>query len=67
MHLDQSTSASTRIRTEWVAPACACRGGTAAAADPSRRMSTHRTSRGHVVYYRCYCGRPGAALMRLGT
>jgi hypothetical protein len=27
-----------------------------AAADPERRISVHRTSLGHVVYYRCDCG-----------
>jgi hypothetical protein len=32
-------------------------------ADPTRRMSAHRTSAGTVVYYRCYCERPVVALI----
>jgi hypothetical protein len=31
--------------------------------DPNRRLSTHRTSQGAVVYYRCYCGRPMVGLI----
>jgi hypothetical protein len=27
-----------------------------AATDPERRISAHRTSLGHVIYYRCDCG-----------
>jgi hypothetical protein len=27
-----------------------------AAADPERRISVHRTSLGHIIYYRCECG-----------
>jgi hypothetical protein len=35
-----------------------------AAADPERRISTHRTSLGHVIYYRCDCGVARIALRR---
>ena len=30
--------------------------------DPARRLSTHRSSDGIVVYFRCACGRPRVAL-----
>jgi hypothetical protein len=36
-------------------------------ADPTRRMSAHRTSKGTVVYYRCYCERPMVALIGRST
>jgi hypothetical protein len=36
----------------------------AAMSDPSRRVSSHRTSQGHVVYYRCDCGVTRLGLMR---
>jgi hypothetical protein len=31
---------------------------------PNRVISSHRTSLGHVVYYRCDCGRPLVTLVR---
>jgi hypothetical protein len=37
---------------------------TSSAADPSRRISSHRTSQGHVVYYRCDCGGTHMAMFR---
>ncbi len=36
-----------------------------AVTDPSHLISSHRTSQGHVVYYRCGCGRPRVALVRV--
>lgn len=57
----------TPIAVEPLARACDCEARRdEAAADPERRISAHRTSRGHVVYYRCYCGRPGVAIIRVG-
>lgn len=38
-----------------------------AASDPRRRISSHRTTEGHVVYYRCECGRPKITVMRWTT
>jgi hypothetical protein len=35
-----------------------------AAADPQRRLSSHRTSLGHVIYYRCDCGATRVKLWR---
>lgn len=35
--------------------------------DVSRRVSSHRTSQGHVVYYRCDCGVTHMALVRWST
>jgi hypothetical protein len=66
MNLDHSATLSPRLRTELPGGECACasRRGTAAF-DPAQRLSTHRTSRGHVVYFRCYCGRVGLTLIRL--
>ncbi|HYT25808.1 MAG TPA: hypothetical protein VEP73_04915 [Actinomycetota bacterium] len=37
--------------------------GAAAAPDPRQRLSTHDTSLGTVVYYRCHCGRPALATL----
>jgi hypothetical protein len=34
-----------------------------ARSDPRRRLSTHPTTLGSVVYYRCYCGRPKVGLI----
>ncbi len=36
----------------------------AAWSDPAQRVSSHRTSQGHVVYYRCHCGEPRVMMMR---
>ena len=41
-----------------------CDHAASAVSDPSRRISSHRTSHGHVVYYRCDCGIAQLALMR---
>ena len=38
-----------------------------AAADPERRISAHRTSLGHVIYYRCDCGVARITLWRTPT
>jgi hypothetical protein len=55
---------SARLRTECLIAKCACGSERErAASDPACRISVHNTSRGHVVYYRCYCGRPQAILM----
>jgi hypothetical protein len=35
-----------------------------AAADPDQRISSHRTSVGHVIYFRCYCRIPRVKLWR---
>jgi len=35
-----------------------------AATDPVRRISSHRTSVGHVIYYRCFCGHTRLKLWR---
>jgi hypothetical protein len=62
--LDQSTPGTTRIQPERLSANCRCEQlGDGAAADPAQRLSTHRTSQGHVIYYRCYCGRPSVALV----
>jgi hypothetical protein len=37
---------------------------TTSATDPSRRISSHRTSQGHVVYYRCDCGGTHMSMLR---
>jgi pimeloyl-ACP methyl ester carboxylesterase len=37
------------------------------AADPDRWLSTHRTSGGVVVYYRCSCGRPAVTVCPPGS
>jgi hypothetical protein len=67
MILDESITESTRGGSERLNARCACASHrTGAASDPAQRISTHRTSGSHVVYYRCYCGRPGVALVRLG-
>ena len=41
-----------------------CDHSAATVSDPSRLISSHRTSQGHVVYYRCDCGITHLALMR---
>jgi hypothetical protein len=66
MILGHSTSTSTwsRTMTANANDDCAVL-RQSAAADPNQRMSVHRTSQGHLVYYRCYCGRPGATLIGL--
>ena len=40
--------------------------GHRAASDPNRWLSTHRTSAGIVVYYRCSCDRPAVTVLRPG-
>ncbi len=53
-----------------VANAMTCECGLSAvraASDPRQRISSHRTTAGHVVYYRCECGRPRIAVMRWTT
>jgi hypothetical protein len=37
---------------------------TTSATDQSRRISSHRTSQGHVVYYRCDCGATHMSVLR---
>ena len=37
---------------------------TTSATDPTRRISSHRTSQGHVVYYRCDCGATHMSILR---
>src|SRR5215207_10106150 len=34
-------------------------------ADSSRRISTHASSQGSVIYFRCTCGRPQVAVVRM--
>lgn len=47
------------------APVCRCgREAHPDVDDPERHLSTHRTVAGHVVYYRCSCGRPRFAHLR---
>lgn len=47
------------------APPCRCgRPAQPYVDDVDRRMSSHRTAAGHVVYYRCECGRPRFAHVR---
>lgn len=47
------------------APRCRCgRPAQPYVDDLDRRMSCHRTAAGHVVYYRCECGRPRFAHRR---
>jgi hypothetical protein len=36
----------------------------ATVADASRRISTHATSQGRVIYFRCTCGCPQVAVVR---
>ena len=61
----EPTSRGKRMSAEWLRAACVCGSDLErAASDRARRVSTHRTSVGHVVYYRCYCGHPGVALVR---
>ena len=37
---------------------------TTSATDQARRVSSHRTSQGHVVYYRCDCGAMHVSMLR---
>ncbi len=54
----------TRLEVEC-APRCRCgRAAEPYVDDPDRRMSSHRTAEGHVVYYRCECGHPRFAHLR---
>ena len=46
---------------------CQCTSPHAGVSDLSRRVSSHRTSQGHVVYYRCDCGVTHMALVRWTT
>jgi hypothetical protein len=65
MILRRSTSASTRSHTMSAHTNGHCEAlRDRAAADPSQRLSVHHTSEGHVLYYRCYCGRPAVTLIR---
>jgi hypothetical protein len=34
------------------------------ATDLSQRISSHRTSQGYLVYYRCDCGATGMSMLR---
>jgi len=34
------------------------------ASDPARRLSSHRTSKGRVVYFRCGCGAVHLKILR---
>jgi hypothetical protein len=45
----------TRTTIDLRAAECSC-DHDLAAVDPEHRISAHRTSLGHVVYYRCDCG-----------
>ena len=51
-------------RGKLTADGCRCDRPDTAISDPSRRISSHRTSQGHVVYYRCDCGVTRLGLMR---
>jgi hypothetical protein len=67
MNFEASPTGRAPARTELLNATCDCASHQVRAlADPARRMSSHRTSLGHVVYYRCYCDRPGVALMQTG-
>lgn len=46
---------------------CQCASRHDRVSDLSRRVSSHRTSQGHVVYYRCDCGVIHMALVRWTT
>jgi hypothetical protein len=60
--LDRLAADVDRDRLGW---SCVCGPErTRAAQDPDRLISSHRTSLGHVVYYRCDCGQPQVTLIR---
>lgn len=66
---EECTSASGHRRlAPLTTSTCQCgRSTTDAAQDVSRRVSSHRTASGRVVYFRCECGRVAMAEVRWTT
>lgn len=57
-----------RAGSERLTPGrCQCTSQHDGVSDISRRVSSHRTLHGHVVYYRCDCGVTHMAMLRWST